>query len=206
LIGFAFPNGESQAAVAKFKIRDVEGNQLGAAEGATKAEQKHGAIAQTFEVGVSLSHHGKDPFRGGWRFAGGGASSSSPNAPERGFDSLRVRWRLVPGKFVGITNSGQPAADRGDLGATICLGCQEGRNRPGLSAGVVSRLLELRRPVHAIYRPSLLSSAPRQLIEKICREGQRQAEDENESDCALGHSSSSNSPLFSMGEIGNGRS
>jgi hypothetical protein len=31
-------------------------------------------------------------------------------------------------------------------------------------------------------------------------------EDQNESDCALGHSSSSNSPLFSMGEIGNGRS
>src|SRR5262249_55640419 len=38
LVSFAFADGDAQSAVTRFDICDVEGNQLGAAEGAGEAE------------------------------------------------------------------------------------------------------------------------------------------------------------------------
>lgn len=54
LIGFAPANFHAHPVAAKLEIFNVQGNELGTAKGAGKAEQENGAIAKSFQVGPSF--------------------------------------------------------------------------------------------------------------------------------------------------------
>jgi len=51
---FAPANGDAQSTIAKIEVFNVQGNQLGPAERASKTKQKEGAVTKSFEVCANL--------------------------------------------------------------------------------------------------------------------------------------------------------
>ena len=127
LIGFAVPDMHSEARRVRFKILNVERNELGAAKGAGKAEQQEGAVAEVFQPLSRSNRHGNNPFAGGWHLAVRRHADDAPRAAHRRLHALVVGWRRMTGKLVEIADRGEAVAERRRSDFGLDLRRQKGR-------------------------------------------------------------------------------
>jgi hypothetical protein len=131
LIRLALPDGDLEPFAGLLEISDVQGNELGAAECAGKAEQEQSAVSECGKRTARNHHHRQEPFGGHRRFLGGSCAGGVPDASYRGADALVIGRQRQTGKLVSIAQGGNPAADGRRPNATLDLARQEGRHHLG---------------------------------------------------------------------------
>jgi hypothetical protein len=104
----------AHSSLAEFQIGYVEGDKLGAPEGAGESEQQNCAITQALHVGVGQGRHGDHLVGCGGGLAHRGAAQRAADAVHGCLDHLPAGRRIVAaGKLMGV-------ADRGDAPADGC--------------------------------------------------------------------------------------
>jgi hypothetical protein len=83
LVGFAAADSNPEALGRFLDVLDIQGHQLGAAEGAGKADEQEGAVPNACQPAVRQRCHCDDPLGGRWRLLAGHGSKRAPDTPHR---------------------------------------------------------------------------------------------------------------------------